>query len=92
LVAWQSFRRDDRDTMGWRDRDFPNFRSTELFTGLTEAEVFSNFDGEAYLGLMQEKIRVATQQVMHAVRVQMRRRLRALERELGLLIYKPEEN
>jgi len=40
---------------------------------LTDSDVFSNFDGEAYLGLMQEKIRVATQQVMHAVRVQMRR-------------------
>lgn len=88
--AWQSYRREDRDPKSWRNQEFPNFRSTELFAGLTDSDVFSNFDGEAYLGLMREKIRVSTQQVMHAVRVQMRRRLRALERELGLLIYKPE--
>ncbi len=52
--------------------------------------MFSGFDGEAYLNLMREKIRVAIHQVMHAVRVQMRRRLKALERELAMLIYKPD--
>lgn len=88
--AWQDFRKKDRDPKTWRGGDFPSFRSEELFSGLTNAEVFSGFDGEAYLNLMREKIRVAIHQVMHAVRVQMRRRLKALERELAMLIYKPD--
>ena len=88
--AWQDFRKKDRDPKAWRGRDFPSFRSEELFAGLTGRDVFANFDGESYLKLMDEKIRVGVQQVMHAVRVQMRRRLKALERELALLVYKPE--
>lgn len=90
--AWQSFRRQDRDPKAWRHDDFPTFRSPDLFAGLTGTEVYSGFDGEAYLRLMQDKIRTATQQVMHAVRVQMRRRLRLMERELSLLIWKPESS
>jgi Mor family transcriptional regulator len=88
--AWQDLRKKDRDNKSWRGAGFPTFRSEELFAGLANTEVFSGFDGEAYLTLMKEKIRVAVQQVMHAVRVQMRRRLKSLERELSLLIYKPE--
>ncbi len=88
--AWQEFRKQDRDPHGWRRREFPNFRSEELFEGLTGAQVFSGFDGPAYLTLMREKIRVGVHQVMHAIRVQMRRRLKSMERELAMLIYKPE--
>jgi hypothetical protein len=88
--AWQEFRKTDRDPKAWRGKDFPSFRSADLFAGLTGPEVYANFDGEAYLKMMDEKIRVGVQQVMHAVRVQMRRRLKALERELALLVYKPE--
>lgn len=89
--AWQQCRREDRDPKSWRTMDFPTFQSGELFTGLTGAEIYSGFDGAAYLDLMKEKLRAATHQVMHAVRVQMRRRLKSLERELSLLIWKPEE-
>lgn len=89
--AWQQCRREDRDPKGWRTKDFATFQSGDLFAGLTGGEIYSGFDGAAYLDLMKEKLRVATQQVMHSVRVQMRRRLRALERELRLLIWKPEE-
>ena len=90
--AWQQFRKEDRDPKGWRSKTFPSFFSKELFAGLTRGEVHTGFDGEKYIDMMRDKIRVATQQVMHAVRVQMRRRLRTLERELALLIYRPEEN
>jgi Mor family transcriptional regulator len=88
--AWQEFRKKDRDPKCWRGKDFPSFRSEELFAGLTNPEVFSGFDGESYLSLMKEKVRAAVHQVMHAVRVQMRRRLKALEREMSMLIYKPD--
>jgi hypothetical protein len=87
---WQNYRREDRDPKSWRGNDFPSFRSPELFAGLTGAEIAHSFDGAAYLDLMKEKIRVATHQVMHSVRVQMRRRLRMMEKELSLLIWKPE--
>jgi GTPase Era involved in 16S rRNA processing len=90
--AWQQCRREDRDPKSWRTKDFATFQSSDLFAGLTGNDVYTGFDGPAYLGLMKEKLRVATQQVMHSVRVQMRRRLRTLERELALLIWKPEEN
>ncbi|MFL5338569.1 MAG: hypothetical protein ACJ8F7_00230, partial [Gemmataceae bacterium] len=89
--AWQQFRKQDRDPRGWRGKEFPQFHSPELFRGLKHGEVHTGFDGGKYIELMREKIRVATEQVLHAVRVQMRRRLRALERELALLIYRPEE-
>jgi len=89
--AWQQCRREDRDPKSWRTRDFPTFQSGDLFSGLTGEEVYAGFDGAAYLDLMKEKLRTATQQAMHSVRVQMRRRLRTIERELSLLIWKPEE-
>jgi hypothetical protein len=89
--AWQLCRREDRDPRTWRTKDFPTFQSGDLFSGLTGAEVYAGFDGASYLDLMKEKLRTATQQAMHSVRVQMRRRLRTLERELSLLIWKPEE-
>lgn len=89
--AWQDFRKQDRDPKSWRGADFPSFRSEDLFTGLTGADVYANFNGEEYLKLMRDKIRIAVQQVMHAVRVQMRRRLKSLERELALLIYRPDD-
>jgi hypothetical protein len=88
--AWQEFRKSDRDPHAWRGRGFPNFRSEELFEGLTGSQVFSGFDGAAYLTLMREKIRVGVHHAMHAIRVQMRRRLKSMERELAMLIYKPE--
>lgn len=87
--AWQAYRKQDRDPYSWRTESFPTFRSPELFAGLIATDVFSAFDGDAYLDLMREKIRVATHQVMHSVRVQLRRRLRALEQELALLIWNP---
>jgi hypothetical protein len=88
--VWQGYRRQDRDPKSWRGSDFPSFRSSELFEGLKTKDVAHSFDGAAYLELMKQKIRLATQQVMHSVRVQMRRRLRLLEKELSLLIWKPE--
>src|SRR5262249_23769807 len=89
--AWQGYRKVDRDPKSWRGNDYPTFRSEELFAGLTGQDVHAGFDGEKYIELMREKIRVAAHQVLHSVRVQMRRRLRQMERELALLVYKPDE-
>lgn len=79
--AWQDYRRADRTWVSC-----PRFASDELFAGLTDPGGYQQFDGDTYLDLMGEKVKVAVAQVLHGLRSQMRSRLGELEAELDRLL------
>ena len=80
--AWQDFRRADRAGANGG----PRFSSDELFAGLTDPGGYQQFDGDTYLDLMGEKVKVAVAQVLHGLRSKMRSRLGELEAELDRLL------
>jgi hypothetical protein len=80
--AWRDFRRADRADPGWQAA-FPAFASDELLAGRGG---YQQFDGETYLDLMGEKVRVAVAQVVHGLRSRLRTRLGELEAELDRLL------
>jgi hypothetical protein len=82
--AWQEFRRADRADPGWQAA-FPEFASDEVLAGLG-GRGYQHFDGETYLDLMGEKVRVAVGQVVHGLRTRLRHRLGELEAELDCLL------
>ena len=83
--AWQEYRRADRsgDVVA---RGLPHFASDELFAHLTDPGGYQHFDGEAYLDLISDKVKVAVGQVLHSLRSRLRSRLGELEVELDRLL------
>jgi GTPase SAR1 family protein len=84
--AWQEFRNQDRKNLTWGEGIFPSFRSTELLNRVSDSRSFQHFDGEIYLDLMGDKVRVAVGQVIHGLRTRLRGRLGELEEELDRLL------
>jgi len=83
--AWQEFRRIDRTDEGWQNQAFPSFNSDEVLAGLG-GRGHQHFDGETYLDLMGDKVRVAVAQLVHGLRSRLRLRLGELEAELDRLL------
>jgi len=83
--AWQEFRRVDRTDDGWQHAAFPSFASDEVLASLG-GRGHQHFDGETYLDLMGDKVRVAVAQLVHGLRTRLRSRLGELESELDRLL------
>jgi hypothetical protein len=67
----------------------PQLYQREPIARLADPRFCTTFNGASYLDLMKAKIRVATHQVMHVVRGQVRKRLQHLVQQLNRKIWTP---
>jgi len=81
LHAWERFGREDRRGQEWRS-GFPEFTCQRLF-----AEGLVLEQRSEYRLLIREKVRTASHQALHAVKVRIQGRLRELREELSKLAY-----
>ena len=86
--AWRQFTLEDRGEDAWLAAR-PRFAGGELADWLSHAAA-GGLGGEAYVGLMREKIDVAVRQTAHLVRTRLRHRLSQLVHELSLLSGEPD--
>jgi hypothetical protein len=99
-LAWRGYIEGDKESAEfWQNPTFPRFDAPDLFrrpephrstAGRAQAEAprqeVSRLNGHHYRTVMEEKIRAVTHQVMHVVRLFLRRRLDAMDRELSELM------
>ena len=91
LDVWAQYCLMDRQDAGWQAKSMPRLHQPELLGRLVDGRLSTAFNGDAYQALMKEKIRLAVHQVMHAIRGQVRKRLRQLEAQLSRKIWTPED-
>jgi hypothetical protein len=78
--AWAAFAAADQRDPSWREAcQFPSFHSDQLFAGLDIERYSTPLNGRTYREMMREKIRLSSQQAVHAVRVRLRLRLDELQ-------------
>jgi len=81
---WQRFTLEERADPAWRQVS-TQFANDELAAWIAQPEGES-MDGSVYEGLMREKIRVSTRDLVHTMRARLRARLREIAGNLALLI------
>jgi hypothetical protein len=81
--AWQAFAQHDaKHPAEWKGPVAPTFLDPVLFT-LPQLREADHLNGKRYRALMEEKVRVCAQQVMHVLRTRLIARLKELERGLN---------
>ncbi len=82
LQAWEAFGQEDAGPLaGWVGTLFPSFVDPRLFAGMQPRDA-EQLNGRSYRALMEEKVKVTSQQAMHVLRSRLVQRLRQLEQAL----------